>query len=185
MEKATIPPRAGKVFSGVMFDVYHWKQELLDGSTATWEMLRRADTVLVLSMQNDKILLSRQEQPLLGEFYALFGGIVDGGETPEAAAKRELLEEAGLHSDDWEYVKGYRYTSKIDFTGHLFIARDCKQAAEQRLDAGGERIDVVSKTFEEFLGLVKRDDFRNKEVALELLRMRPEELEAFKKKLFP
>ena len=36
-----IPPEAKCVFRGKIFDVYQWPQRLYDGSTATFEMLRR------------------------------------------------------------------------------------------------------------------------------------------------
>ena len=43
-----MPEHAKKVFSGVMFDVYQWEQEMYDGSTATFEKLTRPDTAQVI-----------------------------------------------------------------------------------------------------------------------------------------
>ncbi len=54
-----IPEHAKKVFSGVIFDVYHWEQEMFDGSRATFEKVKRADTVGVYGVLDDgRILLT-------------------------------------------------------------------------------------------------------------------------------
>src|SRR5882757_3955251 len=100
-----IPPQAKKVFQGVIFSVYQWQQEMFDGSTETFEMLKRPNTIEVIATQGDKILISRQSQPNKENFYSLFGGRAEEGEDPLVTAKRELLEESGLESDDWELFK--------------------------------------------------------------------------------
>ncbi len=46
----TIPEQAELKFHGVIFDVYQWPQEMFDGSTETFEMLRRADTVKIIAI---------------------------------------------------------------------------------------------------------------------------------------
>lgn len=43
-----IPSHATKVFSGVIFDVYQWEQELFNGNIATFEALRRPSTVIII-----------------------------------------------------------------------------------------------------------------------------------------
>lgn len=35
-----LPPQAKKVFTGQIFDVYQWEQEMYDGSFETFEMLK-------------------------------------------------------------------------------------------------------------------------------------------------
>jgi ADP-ribose pyrophosphatase YjhB (NUDIX family) len=55
----------------------------------------RGDRAAVLIVRNGKLLLLHREKR--GEAYdALPGGTVEPGETPEAAAVREVLEETGL-----------------------------------------------------------------------------------------
>lgn len=59
---------------------------------------RVADGVIVLAMTEDKnkILVTREFRPAAGGFiYGLPSGLIDPGETPEQAARRELLEETG------------------------------------------------------------------------------------------
>jgi hypothetical protein len=45
---AKIPSHAHKVFSGVIFDVYQWDQELFNGKIATFEAIQRPSTVIVI-----------------------------------------------------------------------------------------------------------------------------------------
>jgi ADP-ribose pyrophosphatase len=61
---SNIPKHAKKVFSGIIFDVYHWEQELYDGTSTTFEALKRRGTAIVLPiLYNGNILLCIQEQP--------------------------------------------------------------------------------------------------------------------------
>lgn len=145
-----IPPHAERVFQGVVFDVYQWEQEMFDGSKATFECLKRPDTLVVIPMVGDKVYYALQEQPGKKPFLSLFGGRADEGETPLEAGKRELLEESGLVSDDWQELRRYSLHSKIDWTVYFFVARDCRKVAEQSLDAG-EKIEVLETDLDTFL----------------------------------
>lgn len=100
-----IPPQAKRVFKGIIFDVYHWQQKMFDGSEETFEMLKRVNTIEVISIKDGKICISHQSQPTKKDFYSLFGGRAEEGEEPLTTAKRELLEESGMTSDSWELYK--------------------------------------------------------------------------------
>ena len=90
----TIPDNAEMVFRGVIFDVYQWPQTMFDGSTETFEMLRRPDTVKIIAIKGDKIIIIKQRQPRKDWFYTYPGGRIDPTDRNElAAAKRELREE--------------------------------------------------------------------------------------------
>jgi len=94
--KQPIPEYAKCVFNGIIFDVYQWQQKQFDGTTATFEKLKRPDTVMLLPVTNDKkIVITEQEQPGKQPFIGSIGGRVDPGEDILTAAKRELLEESG------------------------------------------------------------------------------------------
>src|SRR3989344_3150543 len=91
--KQPIPEHAKKVFKGIIFDVYHWEQEMYDGTKVTFEKLKRSDTVVVFGVLPDgKILLTEQEQPGKKSFIGATGGRVDEGEDVLSADKRELIE---------------------------------------------------------------------------------------------
>jgi ADP-ribose pyrophosphatase len=180
-----LPPHAKRVFKGIIFDVYQWEQEMFDGSTQTFEMLTRPLTVDVLATQGDKILIARQSQPTKPDFYSLFGGRGEENEAPIVTAKRELLEEAGLASDDWELLKAYEPFHKIDWKIYYYVARNCRKVADQQLDAG-ERIEMQAMTLEEFIQISLSDRFYDKELSLDMcqLLLDKQKMEEFKHKLF-
>jgi 8-oxo-dGTP pyrophosphatase MutT (NUDIX family) len=181
-----LPSHAKKVFQGKIFSVFQWEQEMYDGTTAMFEMLKRPGTIQIIPTVGDKILLSHEEQPTKPKSFTFLGGRQETDEEPLVTAKRELLEEAGLESDDWELLKVYHNKGKIEWDIYLFAARNCKKVAEPNLDAG-EKIDVIEVTWEEFLEKVSSENFWGQIIANDILRMRVDQqkLASFKKKLFP
>ncbi len=180
-----LPPDAKKVFDGIIFDVYHYNQKMYNGTTETFEMLKRADTAIVIPTANNCIYFIEEEQPGREPFIGTPGGRQNKNEDPLTAAKRELLEETGLESNDWELWHSVEPYTKIDWTIHIFIARDCKQVAKLNLDAG-EKITVKKVLFDEWIELVINKHFYEFEITQQILRMKLEskKLDAFKKKLF-
>jgi ADP-ribose pyrophosphatase len=152
-----LPDQARRVFEGVMFDVYQWEQEMFDGTTETFEMLKRQDTVEVLLTKNGKILLQEQEQPDRPSFLSLPGGRVEQGEGPLDGAKREVLEETGYESEDWEFLYQTNSTPKLAWTIFVYVARDGEWKQEMELDAG-EKIKLQWVTLDELLALVDRGE---------------------------
>ncbi|OON85580.1 hypothetical protein BXO88_11630 [Oribacterium sp. C9] len=54
--------------------------------------------IIGLSRNHNRILLNREYQMAIGDWvYNFPSGLIDKGETPTEAAKRELMEETGLH----------------------------------------------------------------------------------------
>ncbi len=178
-----IPAEAKRVFKGVIFDVYQWKQKMFDGSQETFEMLKRPNTIEVIAIKNGKICISYQSQPNKPDFYSLFGGRAEEGEDPLVTAKRELLEESGMSSDNWELYKTYQPHHKIDWDIYTYIAKDCKKVSGQKLDSG-EQIEIKELSFEEFIDAVLSDKYWGNELILDVLRMKDKGiLEEFKSKL--
>lgn len=159
-----LPQEAKKVFQGKMFAVYQWPQMMFDGSTVTFEQLQRPDTVNIIPVTKDhKILIGEQEQPGMAPFLGLFGGRVEPEEDPLLAAQRELLEESGYQSDDWQLIQAFQPMEKIDWAIYTFVARNCQPVADQALDSG-EKIQFSEVSWEEFLEVVQQPNFRDTEI---------------------
>jgi ADP-ribose pyrophosphatase len=150
-----IPENAQRVFQGVIYDVYQWPQKLFDGTDATFEMLRRADTVGALCIVDDKILVLNDEQPHRGARLGFPGGRVDPGEDIAHAVRREIAEETGYEFKNWRLIKVWQPHTKVEWFIYYYIAWDVSTKGEPHLDAG-EKIAVQEKTFEETKQLTAR-----------------------------
>lgn len=185
--KQPIPEHAKLVFKGVIFDVYQWKQELFDGTKATFEKIKRPDTVVVFPVFEDgTIMLAEQEQSGKEPFISAFGGRVEEGEGILVAAQREFLEESGYQAEEYVLWDARHPFSKIDWVVYTFIVKGLRKVADPKLD-GGEKITLKYVTFEEFLDMGTNQKFSEKEVVFKLLeaKLNPEKKEALKKLFNP
>jgi ADP-ribose pyrophosphatase len=98
-------------------------------------------------------------------------GAVDRGETAEEAAKRELYEETGYESDDWEYLGWVQPNPAFhNNVCHQFLAKNAIMSGEPTLD-GGESIKVRELSIEEIRSEVEEGKIRNSLALLALSRV--------------
>ncbi len=68
-------------------------------------IIRRDDFVLIVALKDDKLIMVRQYRPATDRFYlGLPAGFLRPGESPEAGAKRELLEETGFPATECRLI---------------------------------------------------------------------------------
>lgn len=141
-----IPGTAEEVFKGQIFSTYQWPQTMFDGSVTTFEMLKRPDTVEVLVVDGDNVLVIEDEQPTRGVRLTIPGGRVDPGETWDEAIKRELQEEAGLQCASWKLIDVAQPQTKIEWFTATYIAYDVTVRAEPK-PGPGERIKAIWRPY--------------------------------------
>ncbi len=114
------------------------------GKSKRFSLIDCVDWVNVIALTpDDGVVLVRQYRAGSDEIATeIPGGMVDAGEQPLEAARRELEEETGYTSRTWQLLGSVRPNPAIQ-SNRLwsFLARDCRQTRPQRLD-GSEVIET-------------------------------------------
>ncbi len=98
-----------------------------------WAWVTSPDFVNVLAvMQDGRFLLFEQgKYGLDGLSLAPVGGYIEPGETPAQAAQRELLEETGCRSDNWQLLGHFTVDPNRGVArGSLYLAQGACRVAE-------------------------------------------------------
>ena len=181
-----LPANAQLVFTGKIFEIWQWEQEMFDNSKQIFEKAWRMPGVDIIATVGDKIIIEEQDQPNRKNTISLPSGRADQSDDLLAEAKRELLEETGYGSDDWLEFFKHGGDSKVIHDVHYFIARNCVSIQEQHLDPG-ERIKTRLISFEDLLDLTEEPRFWSwPEFINYLLRLKTDKkkLAEFKKLIF-
>jgi len=105
---------------------------LEDGKTIVddWMFFDEMDHIDVLVEEETKegsssyIVFNQSKYAIQGKSLAILGGLLDPGEDPQQAARRELMEELGMESSNWENLGSYRVAvNRGGGTTHTFLAR--------------------------------------------------------------
>jgi ADP-ribose pyrophosphatase len=133
----SIPVHAKKVFTGVIYDIWQWQQELFDGSYTTFEMASRADVVSIIPVIGDEIIVLHEEQPMHDPRIGFPGGHMDPGELPLQSAIRELHEETGMVFKNLKLVMVENIGGgKLDWWGYRYVATELIRTDEPHIDPG-------------------------------------------------
>jgi ADP-ribose pyrophosphatase len=122
--------------------------ELPNHETADFEILDGSDTVAVLALTEDELVI------LVREFRAgpeelvleLPGGLIESGQTPADAARAELLEETGYEGELTE-AGTMLHDAYSTWRKHAFTATSCRKVTEP---AEGELTEPVLMPLAEF-----------------------------------
>jgi len=103
--------------------------------------------VIAMTTEGQFLMVEQYRHGLQDVFTELVAGVVESGEKPLEAAKRELLEETGYANGQWELltVLSQNPASTTNLT-YCFIARNVEKICGQNLD---ETEDVAVKLLSE------------------------------------
>jgi ADP-ribose pyrophosphatase len=129
---------------------------LPDGHTTIYGVVEFGECVGALPLSDDgRVLLVRQYRYVQGmATWEMPTGGVKAGETPEEAARRELLEEGGMHAARLTHLSSYN-TSKsvVRETAHLYLAESLSPVQTSAPD-DTEFLATAWKPFAEVLEMV-------------------------------
>jgi ADP-ribose pyrophosphatase len=131
--------------------------------THKFYVLEYSDWVNIVPVTDtDEVVLVRQFRHGLEKLnLEIPGGIVDAGESPEAAIARELEEETGYVADRINFLSRVSVNPAIQNNWcHLYLAEGCRREKEQALE-GTESIAVELVPLEDIPGMLKRGEIHH------------------------
>ena len=139
------------------------KLQLPDGRiNPEYYVLEYPDWVNIIAIREDgKFIMERQyRHGIQMTGYEIPAGVIEKGETPLEAAKRELWEETGYVGDCWEELltEAPNSSTCTNFC-HSFIARNLKKVDGQHLDPT-EDISVIIMTLDEVRNLLFNNEIK-------------------------
>ena len=139
----------------------------------SFDAVRVPAVAYILPLLDDgRVVLIRQYRPVVrAEIWELPAGTIETGESPEACARRELVEEAGYEAGRLEPLgEALADPGLTDERIFLFLARDLRPVA-RGLDAD-EHIDVAPVPLAEAYRMADAGEILDAGTLIALLRLR-------------
>jgi 8-oxo-dGTP pyrophosphatase MutT (NUDIX family) len=150
--------RSEGLFETPYFALRSDRLRLPDGTIKDpYYVIERPDAAIIFPLTREgEVVLVRQYRPPLERMeLGLPAGLLEEGEKPEAAARRELLEETGYSGGEWEPLGSLASSPSLkDNWAYLFLARGVEGTAPPDPDEH-ELVEVVKVSVGELLGLIQ------------------------------
>lgn len=118
-------------------------------------------SVLAVTDEGRVALVRQYRHGVGGPSLELPAGVIDEGETPEHAARRELREETGHEAERWEPLiavnpEPARHTTRA----HFFVALGARRVSAQAMDPS-ENIEVVMLDGPQLMAAIERGEMHH------------------------
>jgi len=111
--------------------------------------------IIALTENEEVILVKQYRYGIQNITLEIPGGMIDEGESPEQAAKRELLEETGYESSHWQLIGITDPNPAIQNNKcHTFLAKNSKFTKSPNLD-NTEEIEILNTPLKEIPKLIQ------------------------------
>jgi len=168
------PIRTEPIYEGLVVNLRRSDYRRPDGTVVTREVMDHPGAVVIVPVEDDRVLLVRQPREAVEEVtLELPAGKLDHpGEPPLDCARRELAEEVGRAAATWRDLGGF-YTAPAILTEfiHCFLATGLTPAEAAPADED-EAIEVVEWPLADLGGLI--DSVRDAKTLIGLLRLERE-----------
>lgn len=140
--------------NGALFDFVRSRVDLgPSGGEVVREYMRHPGAVAILALRprargGDEVLVIRQYRHALGvrEWEIPAGLLDEAGESPVAAASRELVEEADIEAETWHTLGQFAPSAGASSEAiRIYLARDLRDAeGDDRFERTGEEADLIA-----------------------------------------
>jgi len=162
-------------YKGRVFSVFRDKVEEPGGHINTREVIRHNGSVVILAVDESRskkdpdVILERQYRHAAGQFlFELPAGRVEPGESPLAAAKREMIEETGFRAKRWTLLT--KYFASPGFLGEwmqIYLARDIREG--EAAPEADEHIEIFRMPLSKALILIQEKKIHDGKTLIGLL----------------
>lgn len=159
------------VYKGRIIDVFYDDVELPDGTKTIREVVAHKEGAAIVAVNDNKelLLVNQYRYPVARDVVEIPAGLIDEGESPLEAAKRELKEETGYIANEWELLtSAYSSPGWQDEKVHIFAAKKLKQVSEQQLD-GDEMLTFYLEPFDEMLQKINNGEIMDAKTIMGVL----------------
>lgn len=114
-----------------------------------------AANVLAITKNQEIVMVKQYRFGICEPTIEIPGGLIESGEDPQTGCARELLEETGFASNNWESLGTIQSNPVfMDSYIHQFLATDVERVSEELVQDQGEHIEVLLVPVEEVRAMV-------------------------------
>ena len=142
---------------------FDWLENPRNGHRIKATVIEAPDwvNVVALTPEHSLVLVKQYRFGIEGISLEIPAGVVDPGEQSRITAERELLEETGYSSQDWEYLGWVSPNpAYLNNRCHHWLARDVTRTSSPVLDAG-ESVEVLVLSLDEIRDEIRSGLFRH------------------------
>lgn len=145
--------------------------ELCDGTKGVREFIKAFDASCVVALDEFEniIMVKQYRYAQKQELLEIPAGGLEEGESPLDGAKRELLEETGYGTQNWEKLAVTVPTAASTQKLHIFLAKDVRKIGLQNLDEG-EILEVFKVPYEEILEKILKGEILDSKTIVGILK---------------
>ena len=160
-----------KIHNGMFLTFTQDLIELSDGTTGIREFVSTNDGCAVVAVDSLKNLILVQQFRYAHKttLLELPAGAMEKNEEPIDAAKRELFEETGFKSKDWQNLGTILPSTYATQKTHIFLAKNAQQVSDPTPDEG-EILKTHIIPFDEVLNMILKNEIKDSKTIIGVLK---------------